>query len=309
MIHCPPLCQIRHLKSSRMHLKFFLITLLAILLSPESKAQSPSDLQAIRSLCGCYEVTFAFAETFSPDSNYEFHDNYQASALEWVEIVEDGEERLQLQHILLVGGGMTVKHWRQDWVYQPEESMTYQQGRTWRFHTNDPMEVAGKWEQRVFQVDDSPRYAGMGTWIHVDGKKYWEAEARTPLPRREYTKRSDYDVMKRLNRQEIQDHGWTHEQDNVKILLDGEIETVVAEEKGRNTYVRVNKSRCQAAQDYWNEHQEFWQVVRDEWDNHCSSEIGSLSLHGKVEGKPLYVHFMDHPKDDVADIINSFIQK
>ena len=293
-----------------MTLRFTMIALSVLVANLVSFAQSTQDLQAIRSMCGCYEVTFSFAETFSPDTAYAFHDNYQSSALEWVEMVRDEGDLLQLQHILVVGGGMTVKHWRQDWIYQPEESMTYSHGRLWNLHRNNPMEVAGKWEQRVFQVDDSPRYAATGTWIHEDGKQFWEAQARTPLPRREYTKRSDYDVMDRLNRHEIHSTGWTHEQDNVKVMLEGEEEVVIAEEKGRNTYVRVDKDRCQAAQNYWEEHRAFWQVVRDEWVKHLTTDVNStLSLQGKVDGKPLYVHFMDHPTDDVSEIIESFIQK
>ena len=271
-------------------------------------AQSPQDLQSIRSMCGCYDVTFSFAETFSPDTGYEFHDNYNASALEWVEMANDQGDFLQLQHILVVGEGQTVKHWRQDWTYEPHETMNYVRGRQWNFSKSNPMAVAGRWSQSVFQVDDSPRYSATGTWIHADGKHYWEAESRTPLPRREYTKRSDYDVMDRLNRHEINDTGWTHEQDNKKIRFDGESEVLVAEEKGRNNYIRVEDEKCQAARDYWNSHHSFWAAVRAEWDTHLTAENAQLSLKSKVDGKPLYVHFMSHPVENVAGIVQSFIE-
>ena len=287
----------------------FVFILTGVFIAQPLFAQSTQDLQAIRSMCGCYEVEFAFAETFSSDTLYQFHENYQASALEWVEMVSDSGNRLQLQHILVFGDDYTMKHWRQDWVYQPLESMRYQEGRTWQFFENDPMSVAGKWEQRVFQVDDGPRYAALGTWIHADGKKYWEATARTPLPRREYTKRSDYDVMDRLNRHEVHAHGWTHEQDNLKIRLDDEKETVVAEEKGRNTYTRVSNAKCQAAADYWQENHSFWSAVRNEWQNYMTAENKKFTLNGKVEGKPLYVHFLDHPVDRVSEIVASFVQE
>lgn len=140
-------------------------------------------------------------------------------------------------------------------------------------------------------------------------KKYWEANARTPLPRREYTKRSDYDVMDRLNRHEIHAHGWTHEQDNLKIRLDDEKETVVAEEKGRNTYARVANAKCQAAADYWQENHSFWSAVRNEWKDYIKAENKKFTLNGKVEGKPLYVHFLDHPVDRVSEIVASFVQE
>jgi hypothetical protein len=286
----------------------FLLTPFLLFISAHFAAQSTQDMQSIRSMCGCYEVTFAFAETFSPDTSYEFHENYNAKALEWVEMVRDNGDLMQLQHILVVGGDQTVKHWRQDWMYQPQESMTYNRGRHWTFTKTQPMDVAGRWSQSVFQVDDSPRYSAIGTWIHADGKHYWEAETRTPLPRREYTKRSDYDVMDRLNRHEVHATGWIHEQDNKKILFNDDNEVVIAEEKGRNTYIRVADERCQAARDYWNEHHSFWNAVRTEWNAHLNADNGQIELKSKVEGKPLYVHLMTHPLNEVSTIVKSFIK-
>ena len=55
----------------------------------------------------------------------------------------------------------------------------------------------GTWTQKVFQVDDSPRYEGYATWVHVDGRHYWDSQTDGPLPRREYSKRSDYNVSKK----------------------------------------------------------------------------------------------------------------
>jgi len=279
----------------------------ALLFAFMSSAQSTQDLQSIRSMCGCYEVDFEFAETFSPDTNYIFQENYSASALEWVQMIEDDGSTIRMQHILVIQDMYTVKHWRQDWIYQPQESFNYVEGRTWKLMKHDPMAVAGRWEQRVFQVDDSPRYASTGTWIHADGRHFWEANARTPLPRREYTKRSDYDVMDRRNRHEINDVGWTHEQDNLKVQLDGENEIVIAEEKGRNTYTRVDDERCQMAVEYWTENKDFWSDVRDEWGKHMQADNNLLKLRGKVQGKPPYVYFMDHPTDEISSIIESFI--
>ena len=38
------------------------------------------------------------------------------------------------------------------------------------------------------------------------------------------------------------------------------------------------------------------------------SFLDSFELNGKVEGKPLYVHLMSHPTDDVSRIVQSFIK-
>ena len=70
---------------------------------------------------------------------------------------------------------------------------------------------------KVFQVDDGPRYQGSGTWVHVDGKSYWESTTPAPLPRRERDIRN-YNLTIRGNRVEIMDYGWAHIQDNSKII-------------------------------------------------------------------------------------------
>ncbi len=80
-------------------------------------------------------------------------------------------------------------------------------------------------------------YEGSATWVHVDGKSYWENTTDAPLPRREFSKRSDYNVMTRRNRQEITDYGWVHEQDNDKVLRE-DSDKVIAGEKEWNTYTK-----------------------------------------------------------------------
>ena len=66
-------------------------------------------------------------------------------------------------------------------------------------------------------------------WVHFDDKSYWENITDAPLPRREYTKRDDYNLMRRGNRHEIVHDGWIHEQDNLKIIRNN-TDFVLAEE-------------------------------------------------------------------------------
>ena len=96
-----------------------------------------------------------------------------------------------------------VKHWRQDWLFQNTDFYSYNGDNQWKYVTKSKDEVKGQWTQKVYQVDDSPRYEGSATWVHVDGKSYWENTTDAPLPRREYTKRSDYNITVRGNRHEI----------------------------------------------------------------------------------------------------------
>ncbi len=268
-------------------------------------AQSKADSDAILDMCGCYAITFEFAETFASDTNYTFRDNYTATATEWVQPVEVAKGHIVLQHLLTMGD-YVVKHWRQDWDYQPDRMMQYEQGRTWNFVPVSKENGKKCWLQSVYQVDDSPRYSGLGTWVHVDGKHFWEAASRTPLPRREYTKRSDYDVMDRLNRHEITAEGWVHEQDNQKVQFLEAGENILVEEKGRNIYTRIPDENCKPSIDYWASNADFWNGIRSNW-NAIYDNNNTISLQNKVNGKRLYELLFEMPESGAEDIINSFI--
>ena len=168
-------------------------------------------------------------------------------------------------------------------------------------------EVEGQWTQKVYQVDDSPRYEGSATWVHVDGKSYWENTTTAPLPRREYTKRSDYNVTLRGNRHEITEYGWLHDQDNAKVIrAEGKDDVTLAKEKGYNTYVKVDDSRCQAAQDWWKAHQDKWSTVRAKWDE-VYGRHKNLQLEEKVDNKLLYKYLFDDENYNTAKQINPVI--
>lgn len=77
-----------------------------------AQSKKKQDRQAIKDMCGCYEVTFNFSETFAPDKDYKFHNNYRSGGLEWVQLVEDEKNKVSMQHLLIVGPDAIVKHWR-----------------------------------------------------------------------------------------------------------------------------------------------------------------------------------------------------
>src|SRR5690606_2251379 len=123
----------------------------------------------------------------------------------------------------------------------------------WRYTEIPGAEAKGAWTQKVYQVDDGPRYEGVATWVHVDGKHFWENTTYAPLPRRDATKRRDYNVMKRKNRHEITNFGWVHEQDNEKIVRSDSGDQLLVKEKGWNTYTKVADEKCAGARDWWDE--------------------------------------------------------
>ena len=261
------------------------ILLLALFIAQQSSAQPAVEKEAIKKLCGCFEVEFKYAETFATDTAYKFHPRYHASGLEYVVAEEESPGKLVLQHLLLVGNDMVIKHWREDWSFESASLWKFTGDASWQ---QSPAKASkGQWTQTVWEVDDAPRYQGQGKWIHTDGKYYWENTADAPLPRREYTKRKDYNILRRGNRIIVTDSGWVHEQDNQKIVQKNSVRTLIAEEKGFNIYRRTADSSCAAAAKWWKEHRQFWNLVRGSWDE-LLRERTVLKLTSKVNNAFLY---------------------
>ena len=250
------------------------------------------DKTAIKSMCGCYEVGFNFAETFSysEDSTYMPSKTKRTGALEWATLVEDSDNKVVIQHLLIVGDPsepMVIKHWRQDWVYENTDFYMFNGDNQWLYQEKSEEDVAGQWTQKVFQVDDSPRYEGYATWVHVDGRHYWDSKTDGPLPRREYSHRSDYNVLNRRNHIELTDYGWLHEQDNTKIIRGENGDVILAQEKGFNTYKLQDDSKCAAAVDWWKNNEAYWTLVRSQWKKIYDMNKG-VNLQIKIEDKTLW---------------------
>ncbi len=270
-----------------------IVALCLITISAKTQSRKKQDKEAIKTMCGCYEVAFNFSETFAPDKSYEFHKNYNAKALEWVQLVDDKKDKVSLQHLLIVGDDMIVKHWRQDWLYQNTSFHIYDKDRKWKHIELTKRDVKGQWTQKVFQVDDSPRYEGSASWVHVDGRHFWENTTDSPLPRREASKRKDYNVMVRTNRHELTDDGWVHEQDNDKVIREADKgDVLLAEEKGWNTYKRVDNDKCKAAQEWWNKNEQYWSDVRKAWDLVYGYKE-PLAFKRRVDNKMMYKRIFD----------------
>jgi len=281
-----------------------------------SQSKKKKDRVAIKEMSGCFEVTFNFAETFnySKDANYKPSKTKTDKALEWAQVILDENNKISIQHLLQVGNPAKphiVKHWRQDWIYQNQDFYTYAGNNSWDYNKKTKKEVRKQWSQKVYQVDDSPRYEGSGTWIHVDGKSYWENSTYAPLPRRKYTKRSDYNITARGNRHEITNYGWVHDQNNDKVLRTNTKNEIIAKEKGYNTYVKVADSKCKAAQVWWNKNSQKWHLVRNKWDEVYTRNT-NLTLKKKVKNKLLYKYLFSNKvtkEVEMSEIIESFIKK
>lgn len=280
-----------------------------------AQSNKKEDREAILKMCGCFEINFKFIETFnySEYDDYKGSDEYESYALELALPIVNQKNKISIQHLLIVGSvdeKYVIKHWRQDWLYQNTHLYSYLGDRLWESEILDKKSVRGQWTQKVYQVDDSPRYEGTSSWVHVDGKSFWENETMAPLPRREYTKRNDYNIMRRGNRHEITANGWVHKQNNLKIIRTGSKSTVLAEEVGNTPYKRVNYDRCKLGLDWWNTKKSKWTSVRSEWDKIYSLKK-NISMKKKVDGMFLYEHLMFtnnyEKKETHGTLIKSFL--
>src|SRR5690606_21943543 len=124
----------------------------------------------------------------------------------------------------------------------------------------------GRWSQTVYQVDDSPRYAGWGEFETQGGIRRWRSSwTWRPLARRDAVRDPVYDRYYSINRHQPTPDGWIHWQDNIKMgEADGQLQPVV-QEYVLNTYTRFNDYPVKAADDYWAATSGYWAAVRAAW--------------------------------------------
>jgi len=282
--------------------KLTVITSLFIFLILNSFAQSKleQDRQAIKSLGGFYKVTFDYAETFAPDTAYKFHPRYHSWGYEWAVVEEESPKKIVIQHLLVTGDSSVIKHWREDWVYEENSLLSFDKDNTWKKAKLNSADAKGRWVQKVYQVDDSPRYESIGTWVHVDGRHQWQSECDSPLPRREFTKRSDYNVLRRGNRVYLTDKGWMFEQDNQKIVRSVDGDKLLAREKGYEEFTKADEAKFALAENWWKQQQPYWTTVRKVWDD-IYNQYGTLKLKGKQDGKLLFERLFDMADQSVKE--------
>lgn len=259
------------------------------LLSAEqvTSANFEQDRESILAMTGDYKVTFDFTETVSFVNRYELKDPKLSGGNESVRVVEDRGDYISLQHMLVVGpdaAPIVVKHWRQDWQYQPERVLVFVGGNAWEWRVVPVSEQSGAWSQTVYQVDDAPRYGAVAQWTYDDGLAEWTPPHEwRPLPRRDMTTRDDYHAVDAVNRHVITPWGWVHEQDNSKLILSDDPVALVRE-VGVNTYRKFDGYPISAAEDYWAATGDFWAGVRAEWTRiETENERFAITIQGETE--------------------------
>lgn len=266
--------------------------------APSVRSDFERDRAAILAQAGQFRVRFEMRETVSFLEDYDPLEEKLSGGSEIVRVIRDEGDQISLQHILVMehdGKAVVVKHWRQDWVYQPLNVLTYAGPDAWRLIPVSDAERTGAWSQTVWQTDDSPRYGGVGRWTYQNGLSEWTSGPTwRPLARRDAVRNPVYDRYLGTNRHILTPSGWVHIQDNIKIaepaVPGGELRAVVQEDVV-NTYERSTSWSTRPGDDYWAATRDYWAEVRAFWDAAIASGQG-LTLEeeattGVVTGPPL----------------------
>lgn len=229
------------------------------------------DRQSILAMAGDYRVRFNFNETTAFVSGYTPLEPKTSGGFESVRVIGDTEEFIQLQHLLVAeaeGQPFVIKHWRQDWTYQPRTVFVYERRNYWSLANVSSASRRGAWSQTVWQTDDSPRYGGVGRWDYANGRAMWTSgETARPLARRDAIRNPPYDLYRSINRHALTPTGWVHEQDNEKVRTRDGLPVAVVHEDGVNTYDHFDEYQVSAANSYWTATAAYWGGVRQAWDD------------------------------------------
>jgi hypothetical protein len=265
------------------------------------------DRRAILAMAGPYRVSFDFLEVVRYDPALKPDAPYQSWGTEYVYVAEDRGEFIALQHILVmrmqlegnkVSEPVVVRHWRQEWRFEPATLLIHQGANTWTRRSVSAEERRGAWSQSVLQVDDSPRYAATGRWEHSDSTSTWiGGETWRPLPRREFSIRNDYDVLVGTNRHTITPGGWVQEENNLKLALDGGKARAtlpyLAREYGVARYERIRDYDFGPGDSYFQRTEPFWTEVRGAWRD-LEGRDGRFTLRAPVDQGGLFKPFFEY---------------
>lgn len=256
-------------------------------IAERSEALFERDRESILAMTGNYRVRFDFTETVPLAPDYTLKEPKVSGGYEMVRVLEDTGEFISLQHTLVVGpqdSPFVIKHWRQDWQYEPERVLMFIGGNAWQWDPVAKQDGQGAWSQTVYQVDDGPRYGAVGRWTYENGLAEWTPPREwRPLPRRDMTTRDDYHAVSAVNRHVITPWGWVHEQDNTKLILSG-TPTPLVRETGVNTYQRYDDFPYAKGEEYWEATDEYWRVIRAEWaDIADQSDAFAITVKGETE--------------------------
>lgn len=273
-------------------------------------SKKEKDRLAILALSGEFQTKFNFLETFTLTGK-ELDTPYMSWGTEFVKVIENKPDFISLQHIMVMYyidpktkkkmGPLVMKHWRQDWSWQGRTTFEYVGNNQWKTKKLKSSQTRNKWVWSVYQVDDSPRYAGIGEWKHHHSLSTFKVPYLSrPLPRRERSYRDDYDLLLGEDQIILTSNAWYHEQKSWKhdggSVDDNQFTgDIIAREIGHNSYRPIKGTDFSAGYEYWKSSSGYWQSVRDVWKEIMKRK--SFKLKKKVNDTPLFAYHFDHAAD------------
>ncbi|HEY6814366.1 MAG TPA: DUF6607 family protein [Croceibacterium sp.] len=244
----------------------------------DEQAAFDADRADILTMAGDFKVRFDMQESTPWREGYTPIEAKVSGGHESVRVIEDTGRKIVLQHMLVVemdGQSHVIKHWRQDWEYEPARYLAYSDTSEWSWLPLDERQRKGRWSQTVYQVDDSPRYSSYGEFETQGGIRRWRSNwTWRPLARRDAIRHPVYDRYYGINRHQPTPDGWIHWQDNMKMgHVDGALRPVV-QEYVLNTYTRFSDYDTRAADAYWDATKGYWAAIRAEWDAVAAAKGG-----------------------------------
>lgn len=234
----------------------------------------------INGLAGCFLVDYSYSETKALKEGYVldprvYDVNKDKSVKEWIYPESIGPGHIRLQHILFAAdlrGELSkdslLKHQAEDWEYEPEYVYDFVGPNHWK--AKDTRQASkGLWVRKITNLDDGLRYQCLAGWNLTNAFAEWSCSNFAPIPGRETRdmKRRDYNTMDRTTRIISYGRNWLERQNNVKTIFTDGKKQPLAEEEGKNWYVKLPDSECKPAKKWAQERKHFWRVMRETWED------------------------------------------
>lgn len=238
------------------------------------------DRNELLKMQGCFRTDYNFAEKeiLNPEySSEEFQKNskrYDATATEWIGLIEDQQNKLVFQRIMLIDMGAphpyAFKHHAEEWTYEPTFTYDYLGGGFYSARQLEASESQGQWKRDTKSLDDGTRYQCVAGWTYSNPRSpSWTCQTYSPIPGRETRdmKRKDYQGLERRSELKLHSWGWKELQWNEKVWERESQLIPFVSELGTTTYTRINDSECEPAIEFWNKRKAFWKIARQVWSD------------------------------------------
>jgi hypothetical protein len=192
----------------------------------------------------------------------------------------------------------------------------FQGDNHWKIEKLNLDQSKGKWKWTVYQVDDTPRYSMLGAWTHLKSASMFNSGLFSrPLPRREFSVRSDYKLLLGNDSIVLTPNSWYHEQKNFKHVTKLGVDSsanespLLSREIGHNSYLRLENFDFSAGYDYWTRSEPYWKDVVKVWRD-ITNSVNEFKLRKEVDGKKLFaVHFANAENDTILNMTPAKRQK